>query len=132
MADHDGMKNGATAPTMSAANYKLWLHKAGFAGAIAAGASFALFHSPPVEIAGVSVPIWAAVGLAVGTASIGSSAAHEWVFPMIPHDMKYDALKSSGLAIGTSGLASYGVGSMLGAASPLLFAVGAGSYVAGD
>ena len=132
MADHDGMTNSNNKPSMGPIDWKDWLMRAGIVGGVASAASIALFPTVDVDVGGVRVPSWSVVGLGAAGGALAASAAHQWVFPLVPHDMRYDAAETAAVSIGASGAGSYIAGSMFGNASPLLAAVGAASFVAGD
>ena len=129
--DHDGMTNNSSS-SLSNIDWKDWLMRAGMTGAVATAASFALFPTVDIDVNGMKLPSYAVIGVGAASGSLAASAAHEWIYPMIPHDAKWDSAETAALSIGAAGLGAYGAVSLFGNANPMLIAVGGGAYAAGD
>jgi len=122
-------------PTKSGhyASWKDWVMKAGSTGVIAGAAAFLLGDKSTLTVSVISIP--SSVGFALGAAggSISADLAHQYIFPLIPHNEKYDNMEATSLSIAASGLGTYAAASLFGPANFMqTFALGAGAYVAGD
>lgn len=122
---------------MSSADNKVeWkeiLMKGGLTGVVAGVAGSVLFGTDPVDIMGRSIP--GAIPMAFGAAagSVAADLTHKYVFPLIPHNEKYDKMEAISLSVGAAGLGTYAASSLF--AKPALvpsLALGASSFVLSD
>lgn len=113
--------------------WKEWVTKGAATGIIAGIARMLLFEDKSLFVARVRVPGAIAMGIGAAAGSVGTNLAHQYILPMIPHNQKYEKMESAAIALVASGLGTYAATNLLGnAAFGPAFAVGAGSYLAGD
>jgi hypothetical protein len=118
-------------------DWKEWLTKASLTGLVAAAGSYVLAGDSgrSFNLAGVGIPGYVIMGLGGAAGSLSADMAHQWVFPFIPHNAKYDKAEAAALSVAASGLGFYAAGLVLGPSAPALLpsmAIGSGSFLVSD
>ena len=118
----------------SSPDYKKWATRAALTGAIATVASYAILGAKgDVTVGGMTMPGAIPAGLGEAAGSLIADGAHQWIFPMIPHDEKYDRMEAVALSVAASGLGTYAASSLIGNPDMLkAILLGSGSFVASD
>ena len=82
---------------------------------------------------GTQLPAIVPLGIGCAAGSLSADVAHQFIFPLIPHSEKYDAMEATALSIGASG-AGAAIATLVLGFQPNLrtFLAGSGSYVAWD
>lgn len=125
--------HSSSQPAIADLPWKEWIIKGAATGAIATVAGAAFFETGSIAIAGMKVPGAVAIGLGAASGSVAADLAHQYVLPYIPHNEKYEKMEYAAISLAASGLGTYAAASLIGPASLVpAFAVGAGSYLAGD
>ena len=122
--------------SMSDIDWKDWMMRAGLTAGVAAVSSYLLTADGggQVDLFGVRLPGSAIIGASAGVGSLSADLAHKYIFPLVPHNERFDKLESVALSAGASGLGCY-AGSALIGGNPKLFhalAIGGCSFVASD
>lgn len=114
-----------------------WLMKAGLTGVTAALAAYVVTGDNAgrtINVLGMDLPGVAVIGLGGAAGSLTADMAHQWIFPLIPNNEKYDRAEAAALSVGAAGAGCYIASSLLGPSPALLpsIAIGSGSFIASD
>jgi hypothetical protein len=119
--------------TPSSVPWKEILMKATLTATIAGVAANFLIPGGSVNVAGMSVPQAAAIGLGAASGSIAGDLAHKYVLPHIPQNEKYVEAESAVVSVGAAIAGAYVAMNMIGD-TPIMTPVmlGGGSYLLSD
>lgn len=119
--------------TPSDVAWKEILTKATLTAAIAGTAAAFLIEPGSIDLAGMSVPQAAAIGLGAAGGSIAGDLAHKYILPHIPQNEKYLGVESAAVSITAAVVGAYLGMNTIDAIPPMVpVLLGGGAYIASD